>query len=225
MVKYADVQPGQGAGRSARLNEDTKMTIIIAPMRSEHIPQLVIHQGICFETMDPAEWITAEQFGAQLRIFPEGQHVALDGERVVGQSSTFRCLGEIVFVPHTYHNITAGNYFSSHHPAGEWLYGGDMSVHPAYRGQRIASLLYDARKILIRQLGMRGMVAGGAMPGYANYRHMAVEEYVAAVVAQQIFDPTLTAQLRNGYTVRGILRNYVDAGPAGFDATLIAWEA
>jgi GNAT superfamily N-acetyltransferase len=201
------------------------MTITITNMRPEHIPQLVIHQGICFATMDPAEWITAEQFAEQLRIFPEGQHVALDGARVVGQSSTFRCLGELAFAPHTYHDITAGNYFSNHHPEGEWLYGGDMSVHPEYRGRRIASLLYDARKALIRQLGLRGMVAGGAMPGYANYRYMEVEEYVATVAAGQIFDPTLTAQLRNGYTVSGILRGYVDAGPAGHDATLIVWEA
>jgi GNAT superfamily N-acetyltransferase len=194
-------------------------------MRPEHIPQLVEHQKLCFATMDPDEWIRAEQFATHLELFPAGQHVALDGERVVGQSSTFRLPEAVAFAPHTYHEITAGNFFTLHQPEGEWLYGGDMSVHPEYRGRRISSLLYDARKALIRQLGMRGMIAGGAMPGYANYRHLSVEAYVAAVVAEQIFDPTLTAQLRNGYRVRGILRDYVDAGPAGRDATLIVWEA
>lgn len=201
------------------------MTIVITHTRPEHIDQLVEHQRLCFPTLDPDEWMTAEQFAAQLRLFPAGQHVALDGERVVGQSSTFRVAEAAAFVPHSYHEITAGNFFSNHNPQGEWLYGGDMSVHPAYRGRGIAGRLYNARKELIRRLGLRGMVAGGAIPGYANYRHMPVEDYVAAVVAQQIFDPTLSIQLRNGYSVRGILYNYVDAGPAGSDGTLIVWEA
>jgi hypothetical protein len=85
-------------------------------------------------------------------------------------------------------------------------------------------MLYDARKALIRRLGLRGMVAGGMLPGYVDHRdRMSVEEYVAAVIAGQLADPTLTPQLRNGFTVRGILYNHIrdELVP---HAALIVWE-
>jgi GNAT superfamily N-acetyltransferase len=202
------------------------MSIVIANTRPEQIPQLVEHQKLCFPTMSPDDWMDAEMFAAQLAVFPEGQHVALDGARVVGQSSTFR-IGDSCFAPHTYRGITAHNRFANHDPAGSWLYGADMSVHPDYRGRGIATMLYSTRKALVRRLGMRGIVAGGALPGY--HRHaarMSVEEYIAEVVAGRLSDPTLTAQLKNGFSVRAVLRGYVDGGElVNDDATLLVWEA
>ncbi|MFV9504215.1 MAG: GNAT family N-acetyltransferase [Oscillochloridaceae bacterium umkhey_bin13] len=200
--------------------------ITITNTRPEHIEQLVIHQQVCFPTMCADDWMNAAMFASQLAVFPEGQHVALDGDRVVGQSSTFR-IGDACLKPHTYRAITANNYFTLHEPDGSWLYGADMSVHPAYRNQGIASALYSTRKELIRKLGMRGIVAGGALPGFHTYAHeMSVEAYVAAVVADTIFDPTLSVQLRNGFVVRELLRGYVDGGElVNDDATLLVWEA
>jgi Acetyltransferase (GNAT) family. len=200
------------------------MTIVVVQTRPEHIPQLVIHQQICFPTLDPEDHFSADNFATHLRIFPEGQHVALDNERVVGQSSTFRIRGEKVFQQHTFEEIVGHGNFGHHDPDGEWLYGADMSVHPAYRGRGISRMLYDARKALIRRLGLRGMVAGGMLPGYVDHRdRMSVEEYVAAVIAGQLADPTLTPQLRNGFTVRGILYNHIrdELVP---HAALIVWE-
>lgn len=202
------------------------MPIVIANTRPEHFAQLAAHQQLCFPTIPAEDWMTAEHFAAHLRLFPEGQHVALDGERVVAQSSTLRVSAELAFAPHTYRQITGANFFTTHDPAGEWLYGADMSVHPDYRGRRISSMLYDARKALIRRLGLRGMVAGGALPGYHHYAgRMSVEAYVAEVVAGRLVDPTLTTQLRNGFQVRGILPGYLGGGDLVEDATLIVWEA
>jgi len=85
-------------------------------------------------------------------------------------------------------------------------------------------MLYDARKALIRRLGLRGMVAGGMVPGFAAYQdQMTIEEYVAAVVAGRMSDPTLTPQLRNGFTVRGILYHHIRDGRVPH-AALIVWE-
>ncbi|HWQ13235.1 MAG TPA: GNAT family N-acetyltransferase [Roseiflexaceae bacterium] len=200
------------------------MSIIITNTRPEHIEQLVIHQRVCFPTLDPNAWMRAEDFEAQLRVFPEGQHVALDGERVVGQSTTLR-VGEEAFAQHTFLGITGRLRLTTHRPDGPWLYGADMSVHPDYRGRKISKLLYDARKQLVRRLGMRGMVAGGQLSGYHHYRaQMGVEEYIARVVAGEIADPTLTPQLRSGFVVRGVLWDYLDDAAHGREASLIVWE-
>jgi len=199
--------------------------IIIANTRPEHIAALAEHQRICFPTLDPEAWLKEEHFRSHVRLFPEGQHVDLDGERVVGQSSTFRCRGDQALVPHNFYDILGHGFFTNHDPQGEWLYGADMSVHPDYRGRRIATRLYSARKDLIRRLGMRGMVAGGQMPGYPRYRAtMSVEEYAGRVARSELIDPTLTPQLRNGFVVRGILHDYLHDAELGDEATLIVWE-
>jgi GNAT superfamily N-acetyltransferase len=129
--------------------------IRIANTRPEHLAALAEHQKICFPTLDPSEWMTAEHFASHLRLFPEGQHVALDGERVVGQSSTFRIGGARALGQHQYMDILGQSYFTNHDPHGEWLYGADMSVHPDYRGRKISTMLYNARKDLVRRLGLR----------------------------------------------------------------------
>jgi GNAT superfamily N-acetyltransferase len=199
--------------------------IIITNTRPEHLAALAAHQRICYPTLADYELMAEEHFASHLRLFPEGQHVALDGDRVVGQSSTFRIGGETVFAPHTFHDIQAGGYFTNHDPCGEWLYGADMSTHPDYRGRGLASKMYRARKELIGSLNLRGMVAGGMLPGYNRYKDaMSVEEYVERVARGELTDPTLTPQLRNGFTVRGILPNYIDDARITHHATLLVWE-
>jgi GNAT superfamily N-acetyltransferase len=200
------------------------MTITIANTRPEHIEQLVRHQQICFPTLDPGAWMRAEDFEAQLRVFPEGQHVALDGERVVGQSTTLR-VGDEAFAQHTFLGITGHLRLGTHNPHGAWLYGADMSVHPEYRGRKISKLLYNTRKELVRRLGMRGIVAGGQLSGYHHHRaEIGVEEYIERVARGELVDPTLTAQLRSGFVVRGVLWDYLDDAEHGREASLIVWE-
>src|SRR5215212_9769433 len=156
--------------------------ITITNTRPEHVPALAEHQRICFPTLAPDEWMTEEHFASHLRLFPEGQHVALDGDRVVGQSSTFRISGALALEQHSYMDILGQSYFTNHDPNGEWLYGADMSVHPGYRGRGLSRLLYDARKELCRRLNLHGMVAGGMIPGYKDYRAVLnVAEYAQAV--------------------------------------------
>lgn len=202
----------------------------IAATSPAYFSQLALHQRLCFPTLDPNDLMDVDMFAAQLAAFPEGQHIALHGERVVGQSSTFRIAETVAFAPHSYRGITGHNLFSQHDPTGIWLYGADMSVHPDYRGLGIARKLYDTRKALVQRLGLRGIVAGGALPGYQRHRdHLDVATYVAEVVAGRLVDPTLTAQLRCGFRVEGILKRYTkhqDAdGNRGFDdATLLVWR-
>lgn len=200
------------------------MTVKVANTRPEHIAALAGLQQICYPTLAPDEWLRVEHFRNHLRLFPEGQHVVLDGDQPIAMSATFRLDLDFEQPAHTFHEIIAGGFFTNHDPDGPYLYGADMSVHPAYRRQGIASRLYDARKALIRHLNLKGMIAGGMIPGYrAHSDRLSVEDYVGQVVRGELRDPTLSAQLRNGFVVRGILYDYLHDDALGHDATLLVW--
>jgi GNAT superfamily N-acetyltransferase len=97
---------------------------------------------------------------------------------------------------------------SHHDPEGDWLYGADIGVLPAYRRQGLGRRLYEARQDLIRRLQLKGHVAGGMLKGYGQVKdQMPVETYVAKVTAGQLFDPTVSVQLKMGFKVHGIIRH------------------
>ena len=68
-------------------------------------------------------------------------------------------------------------------------------------------------------------MAGGLIPGYARYKAaLSPQEYVNRVLAGELRDPTLSFQLRNGFEVRGLLRDYIEASASANWATLLVWE-
>ena len=215
--------------------ERVRAGIRIVPAAPWHAPHLEALQVTCFPTLGAQELMRAEHFLRHLSVFPEGDlvaeaSVAPDGAplaepRVVGLGSGFFVDFDFDRPGHTFREMIDGGRFGRHDPVGAWYYGADLSVHPAYRGLGLARRLYDARKALVRRHRKRGIVAGGALPGYAGHRHaMKVEDYVARVVARELFDPTLTVQLRNGFAVEGLLRGYVEDSAADDCATLIVWR-
>ena len=113
---------------------------------------------------------------------------------------------------------------AGHNPDGAYYYGTDISVHPDYRRKGLGRKLYEKRKEVVRRHNRQGIVAGGFIPGFARHKaNMTVEDYVARVVAGDLYDPTLSMQLHNGFEVRGILSNYMSVGNSDGYATLIVW--
>ena len=207
----------------------------IVPLEAWHAPHLEALQVTCFPTLAAAERMRAEHFLRHLEVFPAGTFVALahaapDGAslseaRVVGLGSGFRTDFDLDHPDHTFIEIIDGGWFGHHDPHGEWYYGADVSVHPEYRRRGIGGRLYDARKALCRRLDLRGIVAGGALPGFAHHKHaLSAEAYVAAVVAGELRDPTLSMQLRYGFEVHGVLQGYLDDAAADGWASLIVWR-
>jgi GNAT superfamily N-acetyltransferase len=201
------------------------MSITITTLQPAHFAALEVLQRTVYPTLGAQELMRAEHFAAQYRLFPQGQIVALDGERVIGQGSGFFTHFDFEHLNHTFREICAEFYFTHHNPDGDYYYGADISVHPEYRGRGIGRLIYDARKALVRQAGRRGIVAGGLIPGYAAYKDtLTPQEYVARVVAGELQDATLSFQLRMGFTVRGLIPNYIEDSASNNWATLIVWE-
>ena len=207
----------------------------IVPSEAWHAPHLEALQVTCFPNLGPQELMRAEHFLRHREVFAEADlvaeaHVALSGERlsvprVVGLGSGFFTDFDFDHPDHTFRDMIDDGWFGRHDPDGAWYYGADVSLHPDVRGLGLARRLYDARKALVRRHGKRGIVAGGALPGYPRFRDaLAIEDYVARVVAGELFDPTLTVQLRNGFVVEGLLHGYLEDHATGDCATLIVWR-
>ena len=188
-------------------------------------PALEAIQRASFPTLAADELITAAHYRAHIERFPEGQLAVVTAERqLVACSTDFRTTFDFDHIEHRYIDAVDHNWLGRHDPDGDWLYGADVGVLPEYRRRGLARRLYEARHALVRRLRLRGHVAGGLLRGYGAWKaRMAVDEYVARVVAGELVDPTLTAQLRCGFEVRGIIQSYVTDPSCDNKAALIVW--
>lgn len=196
--------------------------LIVRPLRAEDYEQIVELQLLCFPGMKP--W-TREQFTSQLERFPEGQICVEYGGRVVASSSSLIIDFDLYSETDNWFTISDSGYIRNHTAEGDTLYGIEMMVHPEYRGLRLARRLYDARKHLCAARNLMRIVIGGRIPGYAACRdEMTAREYVERVMHKRLYDPVLTTQLANGFSLKKLVPDYMqsDEDSAGY-ATLLEW--
>ena len=191
----------------------------------EMADQLEAIQRASFPNLAEDEIITAAHYQAQIKRFPAGQlAVVTDTGQVVACSTDFRTTVDFDNYQHRYIDAVDHNWLGNHDPDGDWLYGADIGVLPAYRRRGLGRMLYQARRDLIRRLNLRGHVAGGMLKGYGAVKdQMPVEAYVERVVAGELFDPTLSIQLKIGFHVHGIIYDYVDDPSCDNASAFIVW--
>lgn len=184
--------------------------LVITAARPEHAAQLEALQRVVFPTLADDERFKARHYLKHLEIFPEGQFVGLDGDRVVAATATIRLHFDFEHVNHTFADVIQGGWLTSHEPDGDWLYGADIGVHPDYRGRGLAQALYAARQELVWRLGLKGQVTVGMMSGYGRVKdRMTADAYYADLIAGRINDPTLSMQQKVGFEFRGLLKDYL----------------
>src|SRR5499425_3383825 len=113
--------------------------LVVMQTRREFADQLEELQRTCFPTLDDAERFKAAHYRHHVDLFEDGQFVVLDGDRVVGATTTIRLAFDFDHVHHTFAEIIQGGWLSSHEPDGDWLYGADMGVSPEYRGKGLGT--------------------------------------------------------------------------------------
>lgn len=198
--------------------------LVFRLMGREHVEQAAAMELLCFPTANPEHLLDAGDLLAHVERFPEGNFVVLDGMRVVGMGCGLLVHYDFSDLQHTLQSV-CGERGAKHDPEAPWYYGTDISVHPDYRGHGIGRKLYQLRKDVVRRLDRNGIIAGGHLPGYREHKDtMTAEEYVAKVVAGELFDPTLSMQLRNGFEVLGVIHDYLDDPSIGNVSSFIRWR-
>lgn len=198
-----------GSKPAPRADAPAGPRLIVRRMQKKDIPAVQALQRRVYGGMEP--W-TNEQVESQLRRFPEGQLcVVLDGKLVATSSSLI--VSESDFDGwHNYDQASGHSTIENHDPDGDTLYGIDIAVDPAVRGMRLARRIYEARKEVAIRKNLRAILIAGRIPNY--HRHaskLSPEEYVRKVVKKELKDPVLTAQLANGFAIRGVLRGYLES--------------
>jgi GNAT superfamily N-acetyltransferase len=166
-----------------------------------------------------------EELQSHLRIFPQGQFVAVEPDgTLVGSASTLIVSLDPEYAEHTWKEITADGIFTNHNPEGDSLYGADISTHPKYRHEGIGKMLYNTRKQLVRKLNLRRMIGGGRLFNYCEFAgRMSALEYAQRVVKGELRDPVLSFELDNEFKFIKILPNYLDDVRSLNNASFIEW--
>jgi len=206
---------------------DLNNGIIITQTQPVHAPALEELQYIVFPDLAEDEILHTQHYLKHLEIFPEGQLVALDDNKVVGGSTTMRYDYDPDHpVHHTFSETVAGGWLTNHNPQGEWLYGIDVSVHPDYRGQGIAKAFYKIRNEIAKKLGCRGQLTVGMLNGYINYQDdLTIDAYYEKVKNHEIFDPTVSVQEKIGFEIRELVKEYLNDPTCGNAGALIILES
>lgn len=200
--------------------------VLIRQVEHEDIPHLIELNKKAFPLMAEENVVWSErQLQNHLKLFPTGQLVAIVDEQIVGAvASLIVQSSRDPYRAHTYGGITDGGYFHNHDPHGDTLYGADVYVDPACQGRGIGAALYVARRRLCKQLNLRRILAGGRISGYAAHENeYSPEAYIQKVKDGDIHDNVLSFQLKQGFLVRGILRNYIVDPMSHNLASLIEW--
>lgn len=176
---------------------------------------------------DTPPW-SAEQLSSHLRLFPEGQYVALHGpeEKVVGMCASLIVDWEDYHMLDSWEQFTADGMFTNHNPNhGRTLYGAEVIVDCALQHHGIGDKLYRARRELAESHKLLRIRAGSRLRGYSRCAtRLQPENYVLDVVEGTEYDPTLSFQLKEGFHVLAVVPHYLTDDPESMGyAAVIEW--
>ncbi|MEQ9460379.1 MAG: GNAT family N-acetyltransferase [Phycisphaeraceae bacterium] len=191
-------------------------------LREDDFDELLKMQERCFPGM--STW-KRDQIESMVKIFPDGQMcLEYEGQIVASSSSLIVDFDEYEDW-HNWMEIAGGGYIRNHDENGDTLYGIEIMVDPDFRGLKLARRLYNGRKELARDRNLKRSIIAGRIPGYGKHKDkISASEYVERVVAKKLFDPVLTVQFSNGFSLRGLIPDYLpgDSASAGY-ATFLEW--
>ena len=204
---------------------EARQAIEVVNTRPGHFPGIEAVSRAVYPDTPP--W-SERQLASHLQVFPEGQFVAIEtaSNRVVGMAASLIVLWDDYELGDNWRDFTDLGMFTNHDPEhGRTLYGAEVMVHPDLQGHGVGTKLYDARRALVRRLGLLRIRAGSRLRGY--HRHagtLTPAEYVKRVEAGELHDPTLSFQLHRGFKVIKVVSGYLQYDPESLGyAAVIEW--
>ena len=192
------------------------------------MPRVQALQAACFPPPFPVDQLwTEEHLLAQLKVFPEGQFVAVEGDTVLGSASSLVISEENWQAHADWDATTGGHTLKAHDPAGTTLYGADISVGPDHRCKGVGRALYGARFKLVRSMGLVRFGTTCRIPDWLEWMvaHKNSEKtaYVLAVLKGQARDRTLTPLLKIGLQFKGLVEDHMKDEESGDAAAILEW--
>lgn len=200
--------------------------VIVRNTNPEDVSNIVDLQKLSYPYLAPYGNIwSSEELESHLRIFPQGQFVAVEPDgSIVGSASTFIISLSPEYVEHTWKDITADGLFTTHTLSGDTLYLADVSTHPKHRHEGIGGMIIDRWKELVTELNLRRMIGGGRLFNYTEHADkMSINEYVENVMKGEIKDPVFSFELDAGFRFIKILPNYLNDVRSLNYASFIEW--
>jgi predicted amidohydrolase/ribosomal protein S18 acetylase RimI-like enzyme len=197
--------------------------LLIRNAEARDIDNIISLQKRAFPKLEPDE---PGMIKGRLERFPEGQFVVeLDGQ-LAGWASTFIVDEALAFADHSLDSITGHGYGTLHNPDGAWLYGAEVCVDPEVRRIRLGQRLYDARRGLVEDWNLKGIVFGARIPSLRRKlkEFGTAEAYFEAIKEKKARDPVFSFQTRAGFEPVRLLKSYYpeDKDSLGH-AALMAW--
>jgi GNAT superfamily N-acetyltransferase len=207
-------------------NASVSQSYVIRPTQWADAEQLERLQEIVFPTLSDHQRFKAQHYRKHIELFPAGQFVAVAGDRVIGMTTSIRLNFDFAHGHHTFDEVFQNGWLTAHHPEGQWLYGADIGTHPEFRGLGIARELYRARQQSVQQLGLLGQVTVGMLYGFSEVcRDMGIDAYYEELALGRRSDPTISAQCKIGFQMRGLVRDYLEDPACANSGVLLVLDA
>ncbi len=197
--------------------------VLVRPTREQDFDSII---GLTRRVYPASPPWSREQLASHLKVFPGGQLVAVaSDDRLLGMAASLVLRWDEYEINENWRDFTDHGMFTNHDPSGRTLYGAEIMVDPEARGLGIGSKIYQVRRDLARRLGLLRIRAGARLRGY--HRHadrMSPTEYVIRVIREEFRDPTLSFQIKHGFHVLAVVRDYLKKDPESLGcAAVIEW--
>ncbi|MBT2292276.1 GNAT family N-acetyltransferase [Paenibacillus albidus] len=208
---------------------NTPVQAVIRNYTEQDFDEMIAIQAEAFPPPYPAElWWNRKQLLNHVTLFPEGALCVEVGGELAGSVTSLK----INFDPshtedaaHSWAEVTADGYITTHLPHGNALYIADLCVRPKYRKLGLGKELVQSLYHVVVEQQLSRLLGAGRMPGFHKQApEMKAEQYLADVVAGRLADPVITFLLRCGRTPLGVTAGYLEDEESRNYAALMEWK-
>ena len=202
--------------------------IALRPMHANDVQAAVELQVLAFPPPFPPELLwQADHLLKHINLFPEGQWVATDQDRIIGTCSNTLISEEHWQAHSNWVDTVGGPYLEHFSDQGTTLYGLDITVHPDFRKRGLGRMFYDSRYKFVKESGRIRYGTGCRLPGFKTWFERtggSVLEYAKAVSEHKEEDRVLTPLLRYSLNLIDVIPNYMEDEESCNNAALLEWN-